>query len=181
MCVAASSVGTLVLSRGFAYTRCVRRWQHYLARVWAAPATAIGLACIVAGCRDASVERVDGVIEASGPAIAWGLRHLTLLKGGASALTLGHVVLARDAETLAWTRSHERVHVRQYERWGILFLPAYVLASTWAALRGRHFYFDNPFEAEAFAIDAPSLPGADVRPTVHGQPRPALVDVRYDE
>lgn len=98
---------------------------------------------------------VDGVVEAHGPAIAWGLRHLTLIEHGAAALTLGHVVLGLDAASLEWTRSHERVHVRQYEAWGPLFLPAYVAFSMWARVRGRHFYFDNPFEMEAFS-EAPS-------------------------
>jgi len=126
------------------------------------------------------VQYVDGVIEACGPSIAWGLRHLTLLKGGASALTLGHVVLARDVETLDWTRQHERVHVRQYERWGALFLPAYVLASVWAAVRGRHFYFDNRFEAEAFAVEALATSSTAATPHVQAPHRPARVDVGYD-
>ena len=119
--------------------------------LWAAPATLLGLAAIVAGCRRAQVSIVDGVIEAHGPAIAWGLRHLTLIDHGAAALTLGHVVLGVDAASLDWTRAHERIHVRQYERWGPLFLPTYVVFSMWARMRGRHFYFDNPFEMEAFS------------------------------
>lgn len=174
----AAQRSSLVPSRLFAYTQWVRRLQETVARVWAAPATALGLVCIVAGCRGASVRRVDGVIEASGPAIAWGLRHLTLLKGGASALTLGHVVLARDADTLDWTRAHERVHVRQYERWGILFVPAYVLASFWAAMRGRHFYFDNPFEAEAYALENHPASGAAAMTDLHLQP--VRMEVRRD-
>lgn len=90
-----------------------------------------------------------GVIEAEGRLLAWGLTHLTLLDGGASAITFGHVVLARDVPALIQSRAHERVHVRQYERWGPLFIPAYLLASLCAAARGRHPYFDNPFEREA--------------------------------
>ncbi len=124
------------------------------------------------------MRRVDGVIEASGPAIAWGLRHLTLLKGGASALTLGHVVLARDADTLDLTRAHERVHVRQYERWGLLFIPAYVVASVWASLCGRHFYFDNPFEAEAYAVEERPVSGVAAMTDRHLQP--VRVEVRRD-
>jgi hypothetical protein len=49
------------------------------------------------------------------------------------------------------TRAHERVHVAQCERWGPLFVPAYLAAGAWAWARGRHPYFDNPFEREAFA------------------------------
>jgi hypothetical protein len=64
-------------------------------------------------------------------------------------MTFGHVVVGRDQWTLASCRAHERVHVRQYERWGPFFIPAYVAASVWAILRRRHPYFDNPFEVEA--------------------------------
>jgi hypothetical protein len=48
------------------------------------------------------------------------------------------------------------VHVRQYETWGPLFLPAYLMASLIAALRGRHFYFDNAFEVEAYRAEPPA-------------------------
>ena len=93
---------------------------------------------------------MDGVIEVHGPWLRWALRHLVPLRGGAAAITFGHVVLARDQASLDWTRAHERVHVRQYERWGALFVPAYLAAGLWVALRGGHAYFDNPFEREAY-------------------------------
>ena len=124
------------------------RLMRYL---WAAPTTLVGIAAMVLGCWRAQFRLVNGVVEAHGPAIAWGLRHLTFIENGAAALTLGHVVLGVDAASLEWTRAHERVHVRQYEAWGPLFLPAYVAFSMWARVRGRHFYFDNPFEMEAFS------------------------------
>lgn len=82
------------------------------------------------------------------------LTYLVPLPGGASALTLGHVVLARDAECHERTRIHERVHVRQVERWGLFFLPAYLLCSFWLLLRGRNPYRDNPFEIEAYRLEA---------------------------
>jgi len=93
---------------------------------------------------------LDGVVEAHGPAFAWLLSHFTLMPGGAAALTLGHVVVARDSWSLESTRAHERVHVRQCELWGPLFVPAYLAASLSATLRGGNFYFDNRFEIEAF-------------------------------
>ena len=62
-----------------------------------------------------------------------------------------HVVLGRDETLLDLTREHERVHVRQCERWGPLFLPAYLLASVLVFLRGGRAYLDNPFEREAYA------------------------------
>jgi len=94
---------------------------------------------------------VGGVLEVSGPLVRWALTHLVPLRGGATAITLGHVVLGRDVRALDETREHERVHVQQYERWGPLFVPAYLAASVWAVMRGGHFYFDNVFEREAMA------------------------------
>ena len=116
---------------------------------WAAPTTALGLVVVLAGLRRAQVRVVDGAIEAHGPALAWGLSHLTLVPGGAAALTLGHVVIGRSASSLESTRAHERVHVRQCETWGPLFVPAYVTAGLWAILRGRNAYLDNRFERDA--------------------------------
>ena len=66
------------------------------------------------------------------------------------AITFGHVVLAVDELDQA-TFGHELVHVRQYEVWGPLFVPAYGLASVWARLRGGDAYRDNPFEQAARA------------------------------
>ncbi len=65
-------------------------------------------------------------------------------------MTLGHVVIARTIELHDLTRTHERVHVRQCERWGPLFVPAYLLASLVQWARGRNPYMDNPFEREAY-------------------------------
>jgi len=88
---------------------------------------------------------VAGVLEVHGGAATWMLRRLA-----ASAMTLGHVVLAIDGPTHELTREHESVHVRQCERWGPLFLPAYGLSSLAAWIRGEHYYFDNRFEREAY-------------------------------
>jgi hypothetical protein len=95
-------------------------------------------------------------VEAYGPRLQWALAHLVPLAGGAAALTLGHVVIGRDAAALDDTRAHERVHVRQYERWGPLFVPVYFVASGWVAWRGGHPYLDNPFEREAWAKQRPA-------------------------
>jgi hypothetical protein len=116
--------------------------------LWAAPTSAVGLLLVLAGAWRVRAGVVDGVLEAYGPALAWLLRHATPVD--AAALTLGHVVIARDGASLEATRSHERVHVRQCERWGPLFVPAYLTASLIALLRGDHVYFGNAFEVEAF-------------------------------
>ena len=71
---------------------------------------------------------------------------------GFAAMTLGHVILAIDPLTLSAVRSHEQVHVRQYERWGLLFVPAYLASSLVQWLRGRHPYRENHFEREAVAL-----------------------------
>lgn len=119
---------------------------------WAGPNTMAGLVLAVATrATGGRVHRVEGVLEASGGVAAWLLRHAVPLRGGAQAITLGHVVLARDEQAAACTRRHERVHVQQYERWGPLFLPAYFGASAWAWLQGADPYRDNPFERAAFA------------------------------
>ena len=46
-------------------------------------------------------------------------------------------------------RRHEHAHVRQYERWGLLFFPAYAGASLVAWLCARHPYWHNHFECQA--------------------------------
>ncbi|MDO8964417.1 MAG: hypothetical protein Q7W30_08015 [Coriobacteriia bacterium] len=46
---------------------------------------------------------------------------------------------------------HEHVHVRQYERWGPFFLPAYAISSLVQLARGGDPYRDNRFERQAYA------------------------------
>jgi hypothetical protein len=94
----------------------------------------------------------DGVLEAWGGLLGAVLR-LWPPGVGAAAMALGHVILAMSEEDLARHREHERVHVRQCERWGPLFLPAYAIASLSAWVRGRDPYEGNRFEREAFAVD----------------------------
>ncbi len=141
--------------RGHATKMTRSRWPLYL---WALPTTALGLVCLVLGAAYGRIgtQVVDGVLELHGGLIEAFLRKGTLLPGGASAMTLGHVVLGRDREALQLTRDHERIHVRQCERWGPLFVPAYLFASLLLSLRGRDGYMDNPFEREAYA-SVPSL------------------------
>ncbi len=108
-------------------------------RLWAGPASVLGalLAPFFSSRRVA-----DGVLVCEGAGwpsrLGWPFR----------AMTLGQVVLSVDELDDATLR-HELVHVRQFETLGVFFLPAYLLASAWAALRGRHFYRDNYFEVEA--------------------------------
>jgi len=70
------------------------------------------------------------------------------------AITVGHVILATCHNELSALRVHEHVHVRQYERWGIFFLPAYALSSMWELCHGRNGYWNNCFEKQAYAEEA---------------------------
>ncbi len=129
-----------------------RPWYALLcAYLWALPTTLLGVIfiplAIVSGGR---MRLVRGVLEIHGGFVEFFLRKCIPLQGGASAMTLGHIVLGRDQHELNWTRGHERVHVRQAEIWGPLFVPAYLTASLVTWMRGQNAYMDNPFEREAF-------------------------------
>jgi hypothetical protein len=82
------------------YDLLLSRIWSVIRYVWAAPTTALGVVMVLAGLCRAQVHVVDGVVEAHGAALAWLLSHLTLIPGGAAALTLGHVVIARDSWSL---------------------------------------------------------------------------------
>src|SRR3954453_6446872 len=130
--------------------RLMRRLLVYL---WAAPTTCLGLLFLTPTLLGRVHGRVvNGVVELHGGAVTYFLRHATLLPGGASAMPLGHVVLGVNGLSLELTREHERVHVRQVERWGPAFIPAYVIASIIAWRRGLDPYRDNPFEVEAYDV-----------------------------
>lgn len=123
----------------------LRYLSRLFAYLWASPYTLLGLlfGLLLWG----KFQWVTGAIEIHGPRIAWVLKRLPV---SAAAITLGHSVLGQTARDLEWTRDHERIHVRQFERWGVLMGPAYVLTSIYLMLRGRDFYRENPFEIEAF-------------------------------
>jgi hypothetical protein len=125
----------------------IDRMRRALIYLWAGPTTLVGLlALLLTLASGGRAAVVGGVLEVSGGFATGFLRRWPVR---ARAMTLGHVVLGRDRAALASTRVHERAHVRQAERWGPLFLPAYAAASLWAFLRGGHRYLDNHFEVEA--------------------------------
>lgn len=132
----------------------VRRLQRMAVYVWVAPSSAVGLvATTIAFWQGGRGRWVDGVLEVTGPKFLRWLSRGAPVEGGIAAITLGHIVVGQSEETLAETRTHERVHVRQYERWGPFFIPAYLLASAWVKARGKDPYLDNPFEVEAYTLD----------------------------
>ncbi len=127
---------------------------NLLATLWALPWTAIGLAAGALGLlTGGKVQRAGGALEFHGGAVAWLLERLP---NGPLAMTLGQVILGRSAAALALSRDHEMVHVRQYRRWGPLFVPAYLLCSLRAWLAGKSPYRDNRFEQEAFGEQSAS-------------------------
>lgn len=116
--------------------------------LWASPWTVCGL--LVGGVgllTGGGVQRRCGVIEFYG---GWVTRFLENFPVHPTAMTLGHVVLGRAQTVLDACREHELVHVRQSERWGPLFVPAYFASSLLAWRRGGNPYFDNAFEREAY-------------------------------
>lgn len=131
----------------------VRLWQI----LWVLPVSLLGLlVAMLARISGGAVQRVDGVLEASGGWPAWLLRRGFPFSGPVAAITLGHVVVGASRDALTATRIHERVHVRQFERWGVLLLVAYPLAGLYAGLRGGDPYRDNVFERQARAAELAS-------------------------
>ncbi|MFO0907076.1 MAG: VIT1/CCC1 transporter family protein [Isosphaeraceae bacterium] len=132
-----------------------RRLRRGLLYVWAAPTTSVGLfAGVLTLASGGSVQRRRGALEFHGGFARWMLERTVV---SASAMTLGHVIIGRDPACLDACRDHEQVHVRQVEVLGMFFIPAYVLASVWAASRGGHYYLDNWFEVDARAKSEPEL------------------------
>jgi hypothetical protein len=112
---------------------------------WAAPTTLVGL---LAGAltlgTGGRVQRRRGALEFHGGFASWFFDVI-----GFDAMTLGHAILGRDECCLDACRDHEQAHVRQVERWGAAFIPAYLAASLLAWGRGGHYYRDNWFERDA--------------------------------
>jgi hypothetical protein len=128
-----------------------------LVRAWAAPYSALGLllglAVVLAGgrmqVRHGAIEFAGGRFGRLASRLPPPLRFC--------AITFGHVILGTDQAALAASRAHEQVHVRQYERWGVFFGPAYLMSSLVQLVLGRRPYLDNRFEREAYA-HAPCQP-----------------------
>ena len=122
-----------------------KRIGSVLLYLWASPTTAVGvcagLLTLVSGGR---LQVREGALEFHG-----GFSRLLANAVGFSAMTLGHVIIGRDRWSLDFCRDHEQAHVRQVERWGPVFLPAYLFASLLAWTRGGDYYRDNWFERDA--------------------------------
>jgi len=118
--------------------------------LWAAPATMVGLALATIACTLGATACVNqGVLEVAGGCLA---RTLSLMPNSLRllAITFGHVVIGVSHSLLAEERAHEHAHVRQYERWGLLFFLLYFASCATQLVRGRHPYWHNRFERQAF-------------------------------
>ena len=125
------------------------------AYAWASPNSALGLiAGLLVLLLGGRARVVSGTAEFHGGVLG---RFVASHPGSLrlSAVTLGHVILGVSAPRLDALRAHERVHVRQYERWGPFFLPAYALSSLRQLAHGRHWYRDNAFERQASDVAGP--------------------------
>lgn len=118
--------------------------------VWASPYSLLGIAIGLLGIATGGHGRLrDGALEFFGGTTRLFVRSLPtgIFTAG---FTLGHVILGQDDDGLKYAGLHERVHIRQFELWGPLMGPAYLLASAWMWFLGRDAYRDNPFEVEAY-------------------------------
>ena len=129
---------------------------YFAKLLWVLPVSLSALALLPLTLWRASWRMCDGVLEITSPALSWFLRGpwFRAMSGGEgfAAATIGHVIVARSAECMANCRVHERVHVRQCERWGVLFPLAYVGAGLYAAFKAKRwaaYYWENRFEQEA--------------------------------
>lgn len=140
--------------------------RDVVANVWRAlPGDLVGAgAALLAGARsrrEVDVVRDDGTLLCRAVVVEdarldrW-LDRMPLRPG---AMTFGRYVLARRVLSEATLR-HELEHVRQWSRFGPLFLPAYLLESTLVRATGGHHYRDNVFELAARDREAPVSSGA---------------------
>jgi hypothetical protein len=119
--------------------------RRVLLYAWAAPTSLVGLLVgVLTLCSGGTVQRRRGTLEFHGGFSRWSADAFHF-----SAMTLGHVIIGRDRLCLEICREHEQAHVRQVERWGAAFIPAYLLASLVARWQGGDFYWDNWFERDA--------------------------------
>src|SRR5438045_5768990 len=95
---------------------------------WAFPATTVGLLFTAAALFAAATIRFgDGVIEVAGGHLD---RIVSLLPARTRfvAITFGPVIIGIDQAVLRRVRVHEHVHGEQYERWGVLCFPIYLVS-----------------------------------------------------
>jgi hypothetical protein len=138
--------------------------MRLLRYVWALPNTVLGL---VLGLLSFRIPRVDeGIIVFEGRPLGFLWIIARMRREG---VTFGHVVLTA-APLRGAVRRHELEHVWQYERFGPVYIPAYL------ALWLVHGYRRHPFELAALRAEGDpggSSPRASIRRTRNKRtPRP---------
>ncbi len=117
---------------------------------WAAPWSLWGVFWGVLGLlTGGGVQRSGRIIEFWGGCLPLFLKYFPFVAGSPVA-TFGHVVLGRTWRHLEPCRPHQMIHVRQYECWGPLFVPVYLICGAVMWCIGKRPYYDNPFEREAY-------------------------------
>ena len=129
----------------------MKRFIFILTLLWTFPTTLVGLSLGCIGTLFGARWQIRcSTLECYGGGLGRVLLRWPWPRSGINAITFGDVILGQSAAALEGCRAHEQIHVRQAHRWGPLFLPAYLLASAWAKIRGRDPYRDNPFEVQAY-------------------------------
>lgn len=124
-------------------------WQ-FCKYLWVAPISLLFLPLVlIARWTGGRYAVHSGVLEIWGGKLGQRLNKGLPLFGSVAAITLGHIVLGVSPHYLNRTRLHEREHVRQFERWGLLFPCIYFGAGLWVWAKGKRFYLDNPYEIAA--------------------------------
>lgn len=128
----------------------MKTFLFILGVIWASPYTLIGLLIGAMGLITGGRVQVRGcAIEFHGGFVKWFVSHLPPGKY-TLAFTLGHTILGQSDVSLDIARTHEWVHVRQFQQWGLLMGPAYLLCSLVLWIAGKRPYRDNPFERQAY-------------------------------
>jgi hypothetical protein len=102
----------------------------------------------------AKAQARNGTLQVVGGRLSTGIARLPT-RLSIQAFTNGHVIFAVSQVAMDRYREHELVHVRQYERWGLLFPFLYLGSSLIQKWRGQDPYFTNRFELEAQKADDP--------------------------
>lgn len=150
-----SSSGMRIGLRQFFRIRCMRRTLSWigalLGMVWASPLTLAGLLlALPVFIWRGHVQLIRGrtlALLVRGPFADIALSHHPF--GAMTAMALGHVIIAEHQGLSSRVLLHELEHVRQAERWGVVFPFAYLASSAWAGIRGRDAYWHNSFEIAA--------------------------------
>ncbi|MCZ6534375.1 MAG: hypothetical protein V3U95_00235 [Dehalococcoidia bacterium] len=119
--------------------------------LWSLPVTLVGIAAVLLSLP--SLRLKEGMVICRSNR---GLAYLLLTRRGFAAITLGRIlIVTKDLSLHLW--HHEVEHARQAQRWGVLFIPLYLVN------QARYGYRSNPFEvaarrvADSFKADNPNI------------------------